>query len=101
MPKRIIKNILWVTIPTLLFCFLVAEFLVFRFFIPASTQPLYRFDRQFKLVTFEPHTSGLFTAGRGAQLQSHWRANNYGWNSEMRIGINGAPSGGQGFMGPT
>lgn len=83
MPKKIFKNILWVTIPTLLFCFLIAEFLVFRFFIPACTPPLYCFDEQFKLVHFQPQTSGLFTAGRGAQLRSRWRANNYGWNSEV------------------
>jgi hypothetical protein len=75
-----LKNVLWITLPTLIFCWLIGE-IVFRFIVPASEQPLYCFDQQFKLVHFEPNTSGLATFGRFAEVRGRWRVNNYGWNS--------------------
>jgi len=83
MTRKTIKNILVVTLPTLLLLFLFSEFLIFRFIIPGSETPLYVFDDQFKLLRFQAHTSGLFTAGRLAGLRGRWRANNCGWNSEI------------------
>jgi hypothetical protein len=81
--KKFIKNVLLVTVPSLLFCLLIAEFIVFRFFIPACEPPLYSFDEQFKLLHLKPQTSGQFTAGRFAQVRGRWRSNNCGWNSEI------------------
>ncbi len=79
--KSLAKNVLLVTVPTLLACLLFAELVVFRLLIPACEPPLYTFDLQFKLLHLKPNTSGLFTSGRFAQVQGHWRANNCGWNS--------------------
>jgi len=81
--KKIIKDILWVTLPAILFCLLIAEFVVFRFIIPACQYPLYSYDEHFKLLHFQPASSGLFTAGRLAEVRGRWRSNNFGWNSEI------------------
>ncbi len=80
---KFLKNILLVTIPAFLICLLVAELVVFRFIIPACDQPHYSFDRESGVLRFEPNTAGLFTDGRFAEVRGRWRANNYGWNSEI------------------
>lgn len=83
MLRKFLKNFLLITIPAFLICFLIAEFVVFRFFIPACDQPHYKFDRRFKVLHFEPNCTGLYTDGRFAEVRGHWRANNFGWNSEI------------------
>lgn len=80
--KNIIKNILWVTLPAILFCLVIAE-VVFRFIIPACEHPLYSYDEHFKLLHLQPASSGLFTAGKFAEVRGRWRSNNFGWNSEI------------------
>jgi lysophospholipase L1-like esterase len=83
MLRKFIKNFLLITIPVFSICFLIAELVVFRFFIPACNPPHYYFDPQFHLLHFVPNTAGLYTDGRFAEVRGHWRSNNYGWNSEI------------------
>lgn len=78
--KGSLRNILWITCPTLFVCWIIGE-IVFRFFIPSSEQPLYCFDQHFRLLHFKPNTSGLATFGRLAGVRGRWCANNFGWNS--------------------
>jgi len=81
---RTIKNIFLVSIPSLLFLFVVLE-VFFRFAIPAAEKPIAYFDEHDMLLRSHEsrRTTGLYTLGRSAQIRSRWRTNNYGWNSSI------------------
>jgi len=77
---KTLKNILLVTLPTLLILFIILE-LFFRFVIPASDPPLsvYRQDEQFINYSNE-RAQGLYTVGKFARIRTRWTINNEGWN---------------------
>lgn len=78
---RFIKNIVAITLPTLLVLFAILE-VFFRVGIPACTPPNNFFDEKEKLFTFSDRgEEGVFSIGRFAEIQSKWRINNAGWNS--------------------
>lgn len=80
----ILKNLFLLTIPALLFTFLLLE-LVFRFVIPAAAPPHVYFDPKEQILRFDVNgpRSGTYTAGNLAQVRGRWRINNFGWNSEI------------------
>ena len=82
--RGVLKNVLLVTIPTLVLLAIVLE-LVFRFVIPASRQPVVRFDPEYSLLRYDTDgpTRGVFSAGALAQLRGRWRVNNAGWISAI------------------
>lgn len=82
--KSIFKNILFVTLPSLLFTLLLLE-LVFRFILPAANQPDYLFDEQYGILRFntESNTEGVFSTGKLAEHRAHWQINNAGWNNPL------------------
>jgi hypothetical protein len=74
--KAVLKNILFVTLPSLVFMFLLLE-LVFRFIIPAANQPDYMFDE--KTETMQK-TLKVFS------LQASWLNTDTSGASTMRAG---------------
>jgi len=81
--RRFLINIIAVTLPCLLICFILLE-LVFRFVIPASQLPDTVWCESGGIPHFDTKgkTDGIFTAGRFAQLRAQWHINNDGWISE-------------------
>ena len=81
--KKVLKglrNILFVSLPTLLFLFLSLE-LFFRFVIPASDTPRGYFCDDEKMFFFNnTRETGLITIGRFAEIKTRWRINNMNWN---------------------
>lgn len=81
--KKIIKNLVFVTIPTLLILFLLLE-LFFRFVIPASNPPTAYFDEENLMYkSCIDNKEGLYTMGKLAEYRMKWRINNHGWNSPV------------------
>jgi hypothetical protein len=80
--KTILKNILFISLPTLLFLLVPLE-LFFRLVIPAAEKPIAYFDEKNKMLrsSEKRRTEGLYTIGKYAQIRGHWRINNFGWNS--------------------
>jgi len=91
---RAIKNILTVSIPSLLLLFVVLE-VFFRFAIPGAAKPIAYFDEQNLMLRSHEsrRTTGLYTLGRFAEIRSHWRTNNYGWNSSIDYSPEPDPAG--------
>jgi hypothetical protein len=79
--RSLIKSIFFITIPTLLIVFIILE-LFFKFIIPASNWPQTFFDEKDKM--YYPSNgrvkTGLFTAGRFAEIRARWCINNMYWN---------------------
>ena len=84
MLKRYLKNIAYITLPSLLIFFFLLE-LVFRFIIPARDRPNPLYDQKNQIVKFDTNyaKSGIYTSGKLAQQRSTWRINNMGWNSAI------------------
>lgn len=75
-----IKNILVITLPTLVILLIFLE-LFFRFVIPASDPPGDFFYEDEKLFSFPTNReTGLYTIGRFAEIKARWQINNMGWN---------------------
>ena len=70
--KNALKNILLISIPTLLMLVLVLEFVVFRIFLPATEWPDYIFDTQHQILRINPEgpKQGLHTKGKWAKDHS-------------------------------
>lgn len=79
-----LKNIFFVTIPSLFLMFLVLE-VVFRTIVPASEFPLTKYDPEHRMLLFENRfaNEGTYTLGKSAEQRGHWRINNFGWNSPI------------------
>jgi hypothetical protein len=82
--SRILKNLAFVTLPSLLFCVVFFE-LFFRYVLPACESPYYYFDIDDRILRYDIHgrKEGIFTIGKWAQQRARWRINNHGWNSEI------------------
>jgi hypothetical protein len=82
--KRILKNLLFVTLPMLIIFFILLE-IASRIFFPGSEAPNCIYDKQDSLVKFDRKygTRGLWTKGNLAQQHGEWRINNDGWNSPI------------------
>jgi hypothetical protein len=82
--KKILKNIVFVTIPMLLVFFILLE-IVSRIFFPGQEEPKSIYDEKTRLVKFnrDNGTRGLWTNGNFAQQRGRWRINNDGWNSPI------------------
>jgi len=80
---RILKNIILVTLPTLVVLAILLE-IFFRIGIPASNPPRGYFDEEALIYRFLiGQDEGLFTIGPLAQQRGRWRINNVGWNSPV------------------
>jgi GDSL-like Lipase/Acylhydrolase family len=82
--KKILKNILFITLPMLLVFFILLE-IISRIFFPGSEVPKSVYDEQNNVVKFsrEYGTRGVWTKGNFAQQRGKWRINNDGWNSPV------------------
>ena len=88
--KKILKNILFVTVPMLLIFFILLE-IISRFFFPGCKLPnnIYAEETinnvKYDIVKFNRDygTTGLWTAGKFSQLRGRWHINNDGWNSPV------------------
>src|SRR5690606_5856585 len=77
---KIIKTLLFVTLPTLLVLFIILE-LFFKFIIPASERPDGFFYEDEKMYSFSGEKiTGLNTFGRFAEIKAKWHINNIHWN---------------------
>ncbi len=77
---RTIKNILFVTLPTVIVLLIIFE-LFFRFIIPACNAPEHIFNEEEKMYFFSnERKEGLFTIGKFAEIKTKWRINNMNWN---------------------
>lgn len=74
------KNLLYVTLPTLLLLFLLLE-LFFRFVIPASELPVSTFDPDFHVLKYrnDNRGDGIHTIGKRGQYPTRYHVNNEGW----------------------
>lgn len=78
--RKILKDLVFVTLPTFLVIFLILE-LFFRFVIPASNHPGGYFHEDEKIYSHNNSgKEGIVTYGRFAELRSKWRINNMHWN---------------------
>ena len=79
-----LKNVLLLTLPSLLVLILVLEF-IFSTIIPASDPPLGYFDEDVSMFRFDTAAKekGLATIGSLGQQKGKWRVNNYGWLSPV------------------
>ena len=82
--KKILKNILFITVPMLIILFLILE-VASRVFFPGSEAPNCIYDTANHLVKFDRKygTRGLWTKGNFSQQRGRWRINNDGWNSPI------------------
>lgn len=82
--KKMLKNILFVTIPMLLVLFLLLE-IASRIFFPGKEAPKSIYDKENGIVKYSRDygTRGWWTAGKFSQQRGHWRINNDGWNSPI------------------
>jgi hypothetical protein len=77
---KTLKNIILITIPTLLILFIILE-LFFRFVIPASNPPLTVYNHEEQLTHYSNNKPrGVVTVGKFAEIRSKWTINNSGWN---------------------
>lgn len=77
---KTLKNILIVSIPTLLILFIILE-LFFRFVIPASNPPLSVYRQEERFINYSnDRAEGLYTIGKFAKIRTKWTINNEGWN---------------------
>lgn len=75
-----LKNILLVTVPSIIVLLLLLE-LVFRFAIPATDPPMGHFDEEERIYAFSnAREDGQITIGRFAGIKSRWHINNMNWN---------------------
>ncbi len=74
---------------SLLFSFLVAEFVVFRFILPASDYPALDFAGG--VVKYQPRQTGIYRVRN--QIAARYQINAAGWNSAHQRYETGAPAG--------
>lgn len=80
---RTIKNIILLTLPSLVIVLLVLE-LFFRYVIPASDSPRGYFNEKDKIYCLSnKKVQGVYTIGRFAEVKGKWRINNMNWNSPI------------------
>jgi hypothetical protein len=81
--KETIKNLAFVTIPTILiFCALFE--LVLHTVLPAAKRPRYCYDRVYNINRNDPsEPDGYWTMGKWCRNKTRWHINNYGWNSSI------------------
>ncbi|MEM7102861.1 MAG: hypothetical protein AAF502_07025 [Bacteroidota bacterium] len=98
--KQFLKNFLLISLPTLVLLFLVFEFFIFRWALPATQFPKLEYDQEFMILkpSLEGPKKGNHSMGKWAKHASTWTINNYGWVSNIdyyniktrpRIGIIG------------
>ncbi|MBF0487171.1 MAG: hypothetical protein HQK98_03335 [Nitrospirae bacterium] len=82
--KRVLKNILLITIPVVVVLLLALE-IVFRYVIPASESPLVYYDEKDNISKLDNRETrdGLFTAGNLAQMRVNWHINGEGFRSDI------------------
>ena len=82
--KKILKNLLFVTLPMLIIFFILLE-IISRIFFPGSEAPNCIYDKTDNIVKFDRKygTRGVWTKGNLAQQRGEWRINNDGWNSPI------------------
>lgn len=80
--KKLIKNLLLLTLPLFFILFIILE-LFFRFVIPAAEKPIAYFDEKNALLRSDEkrRTEGTYTMGKLSQIKANWHINNCGWNS--------------------
>lgn len=81
---KTLKNILVITIPTLIFIFIMLE-LFFRFIIPANEFPMHYYDTIDNVYKFDTNyrRDGVWTVGKFAQVRGKWHINDEGWNDNV------------------
>ena len=79
---KALKNILIISLPTLLLSLLFLE-LFFRFIIPAAEAPTPYMDPEYQILRYNPdeNTSGTFAYGKFSTHRFKWNINNEGWNA--------------------
>lgn len=78
--KKIIKNLSFVTLPTILIIFILFE-LFFRIIIPASDPPRGFFNENELIYHYSnKKQDGLATFGKFAEIKARWHINNMHWN---------------------
>jgi hypothetical protein len=79
-----LKNVLRLTLPSLLVIFLILELTV-TILIPASQYPYYYYDPDDHILRFSmaEQREGVYTIGPLSQRRAKWRINNAGWNSAI------------------
>lgn len=78
--KDFIKNILLVSIPSLIFLFILLE-IILAFLMPLPSRPETIYDSHNNILKFSPESgNGTYTKGKFFQIRADWSINNQGWN---------------------
>jgi hypothetical protein len=81
--REFFKNLIIVSIPSLIVLFLLLE-IFFRVGIPATSWPHACFDQEERIFKFCANGGeGTYTIGKLANQRGRWRVNNHGWNSSV------------------
>lgn len=77
------KNLIYITLPTLVISFLCLEFF-FHYFLPACERPNLDWNEKYDLLQHDsiPKQS-VYTIGKLAKQRGRWRINNHNWNSPI------------------
>jgi lysophospholipase L1-like esterase len=78
--RDFIKNIILVTVPSLIVILIILEFF-FRFAFKASQSPNYIHDNTYNITKYQPNTNGQYTVGPACYKMGKWNINNEGWNN--------------------
>lgn len=80
MNMKTFKNIVFVTLPTILIVMLFLE-VCFRTVIPANNPPTWFFDEEEKILCLSnTQKEGVYSIGRFAEIRAKWNINNMHWN---------------------
>lgn len=81
---KAIKNILTISIPSLIVIFILIE-IVSRIFFPGTQIPAVQWDENNRMMKFSKEYGefGVYTTGNLAQIRAKWNINNEGWNSPV------------------
>lgn len=75
-----IKNLLIITLPTLLIFFAFSE-IFFRLVIPANNPPLNEYNKKYQFLQYSTSkASGQYTIGRFSEIRTKWTINKNGFN---------------------
>lgn len=81
--KEFLKNILLISIPSLIILVVLLE-VILSFFMPLPSKPTTIFYEPTKMEKFSPESgSGVYTKGKFFQIRATWNINNEGWNSPI------------------
>ncbi len=80
------RKVVLISLPVVLLMTVIME-LFFRFVVPATNMPRYRWVDEYEILSHDPSwvREGVYTTGPSAIRLGGWRINDAGWNSPIEL----------------